>query len=56
MTKKEVDGVISRELRHIEDTKRKIARLKDEIATLRFDIKATRNAIRFWKAQRKTAK
>lgn len=48
MTKKDIDREIKREERRIES-------LKQKIADIRFDIKATQKAIRFWKNQHKTA-
>lgn len=48
MTKKDIDREIKRE-------ERRIKSLKQKIADIRFDIKATRDTIRFWKTQRKTA-
>lgn len=49
MTRKEIEWVI----KHNE---RRIARLKNQITDIRFDIKATRDSIRFWKAELKKAK
>ena len=48
MTKKEINEVINRETQHIDHVRK-------QIEDLRFDIKASQKAIRFWKNQRKTA-
>ena len=49
MTKKDIERII----KHNE---RRIARLNNQITDIRFDIKATRDAIRFWKSELKKAK
>ena len=48
MTKKEIE-------REIKRNERRVSSLSDKIVELRFDIKATKKAIRFWKSQLKNA-
>lgn len=49
MTRKDIERIIKY-------NERRIARLKNQIIDIRFDIKATRELVRFWKSELKKAK